>query len=95
MLGLNLGRVRPAVPVPPGEGAALADAADDEQEEGDNGGDGGHHDVQPALRPQLGPAAGEAREEEHIVIPVSAAQVIPAIHFEDYVCLVFHVNDTK
>ena len=36
MLGLNLGRVGPAVPVPPGEWAALAgDAAAEHQEEDD------------------------------------------------------------
>ena len=77
---LGWGRLCPAVPVPAGEGAALAHAADHEQEEEDQGGDGGHQDVQPALRPQLGPAAGEAREEQHVVIPVSAAQVIPTMH---------------
>ena len=77
---LGWGRLCPAVPVPAGEGAALTHAADHEQEEEDQGGDGGHQDVQPALRPQLGPAAGEAREEQHVVIPVSAAQVIPTMH---------------
>ena len=76
---LGWGRLFPAVPVPAGEGAALAHAADHEQEEEDQGGDGGHQDVQPALRPQLGPAAGEAREEQHVVIPVSPAQVIPTM----------------
>ena len=79
---LGWGRLCPAVPVPAGEGAALAHAADHEQEEEDQGGDGGHQDVQPALRPQLGPAAGEAREEQHVVIPVSPAQVIPTMQWQ-------------
>ena len=87
LIGVYLGCVGPTVPVPAGEGTALADAADDEQEKEDEGGDGRHHDVQPALSPQLGPAAREAREEEHIVIPVSPAQVVPAIYFEDHVCM--------
>ena len=79
---LGRGWLCPAVPVPAGEGAALAHAADHEQEEEDQGGDGRHQDVQPPLCPQLGPAAREAGEEQHVVIPVSAAQVIPVIHLD-------------
>ena len=84
LVGVYLCWLGPTVPVPAGEGAALADAADDEEEEEDEGGDGGDQDVEPALRSQLGPTAREAGEEEHVVIPVSAAQVIPAMTMPVY-----------
>ena len=69
MFGLNLGRLGPAVPVPPGQGTALAGEAAAEHQEEDDGGDHRDQDVEPALRLQLGSAARQATEEQHILIP--------------------------
>ena len=76
MLGLNLGRARPAVPVPPGEGAALAGDAAAEHQEEDDGRDDWNQDVEPPLCLQLGSAAGQATEEQHILIPFCSGQII-------------------
>ena len=57
MFGLNLGRLCPTVPVPLGQGAALAGEAAAEHDEEDDGRDDRDQDVQPPLCFQLGSAA--------------------------------------
>ena len=76
MLGLNLGRVGPAVPVPPGEGTALAGDAAAEHQEEDDSRDDWNQDVEPPLRLQLGSAPGQATEEQHVLIPFRSGQII-------------------
>ena len=61
----------------PGEWAAAAAAADEEEGGEERGGGGGDQDVEPALRPQLRAAPGQAAEEEHVLVPVGARGFVP------------------